>query len=106
MEEGEWPPTGRGDRGGAAAEAEIQLGSIAAELQEAASDVAGLHRAVQAALASGHQRTIERFRCRVAAAEHALEEEVERSEVLRREMASYARARHAHMSSGASKIPR
>ena len=99
-EDGEWPPTGSGDRGGASAEAEIQLGSIAAELQEAASDVAGLHRAAQAALASGHQRKIERLRCRVAAAERALEEEVGRSEALRREMASYARARRTHAMGG------
>ena len=97
-EEEEWLPTGQGAPGGPAAEAEIQLSSIAAELQEAASDVAGLHRAAQAALVSGQQRGLERLRARVAAAEEALESEVQRSQCLRRQMAAYCRARDsAHL---------
>ena len=92
-EDEEWLPSGLGAPGGPAAEAEIQMSSIAAELQEAASDVAGLHRAAQAALVSCQQRGLERLQARVAAAEEALESEARYSEQLRRQMAAYCRAR-------------
>ena len=73
-------------------------GAGAGRLQEAASDVAGLHRAAQAALVSGQQRGLERLRARVAAAKEALESEVQRSQCLRRQMAAYCRARDsAHL---------
>ena len=92
-EDEEWLPSGLGAPGGPAAEAEIQMSSIAAELQEAASDVSGLYRATQAALVSCQQRGLERLRARLAAAEEALESEVRHSEQLRRQMAAYCRAR-------------
>lgn len=71
-------------------EAEIQMGSIAAELQEAESDVAGLYRAAQAAVKSEHQRELDQLRVRVSAAEKGLEE-VGRREELRRQTAAHSR---------------